>query len=282
MKLRKFSLLLGSSLLLTTTIYAGSGHSDSLAKIGIDAATFSSMPSEKQQLYSDIEVDSIKSQSKYYKLEEAINTKSLDEKNMTEIPKEQFLFETEMYLDSNFVETFASDLDSTSTSWVEMTTELASISNSKDYVLTNDVTYIRSNAFLQPINTHITGLGCNSNFSIVKDSEYLRRDYTLYSSDLGIYEPGQTDYIWSADEKSSSGYAFTYDIVETEIDNEAFMAVRITPNVSSTILADGYGYYSKYTKSVSPSLSFDMSGASLSISPTSSLSTAPKTHVQLP
>lgn len=282
MKSKKFNLLLGLSLLLTTSIYAGDGYTDSLAQIGIDAETFSSMPSEKQQLYSGIELDSIKSQSKYYKLEETMDTRSLDEKDMIEITQEQFLLETERYLDSNFIETFSSDVDSTSTSWVEMTTQLASISNSKDYVLTNDVTYIKSNGFLQPINTHITGLGCNSNFSVIKDSEYLKRDYTLYSADLGIYEPGQTDYIWSADEKSSSGYAFTYDIVETEINNEAFMALRITPNVSTTILADGYGYYSKYTKSVSPSLSFDMSGASLSISPTSSLSTAPKTHVQLP
>ncbi|NLP45700.1 MAG: hypothetical protein GX347_01475 [Epulopiscium sp.] len=296
MKLRKLSLLLGLGLFLTTTVYTGNGYTDSLKKIGIDAETFSAMPSEKQQFYSNIEVDSIKSQSKYYKFEETIesqnkdykfkelmNTRSLNKTdiNMIEISEEQFLFETKRHLDSNFVKTFAADSDFTSTSWVEMTTKLASISNSKDYVLTNDVTYIKSNGFLQPINTHITGLGCNSNFSIIKDSEYLRRDYTLYSPDLGIYKPGQYDYIWSADEKSSSGYAFNYDVIETEINNEVFMALRITPNVNTTVLADGYGYYSKYSRSVSPTLSFDVSGASLTIEPNRSLSTAPKTHVQL-
>lgn len=290
MKLRKLSLLLGLGLLLTTTAYAGNGYTDSLTKIGIDAETFSAMPSAKQKLYSNIEVDSTKSQSKYYKFEETMDIQSLNKTNTTdtdkvtdmiEISEEQFLFETKRYLDSNFIETFAADSDFTSTSWVEMTTKLASISNSKDYILTNDVTYIKSNGFLQPINTHITGLGCNSNFSVIKDSEYLRRDYTLYSPDLGIYKPGQYDYIWSADEKSSSGYAFDYDIIETEINNEVFMALRITPNVSTTVLADGYGYYSKYSRSVSPTLEFDISGASLSIEPTTRLSTAPKTHVQL-
>lgn len=201
---------------------------------------------------------------------------------MVEISQEQFLFETEKYFDSNFVTTFSSDSDSTDTSWVEMTTTLSSISNSDEYLLTNDITYIGLNGFLQPITTHVTGLGCNSNFSVIKDSEYLKREYTLYSADLGIYEPGQVDWLWSADEKSSSGYAFTYKVAETEISNSAFMALRIAPNVSNTTISDGYGYYAKYTKSVSPSISFDISGASISLSPTSNLSKAPKTHVQLP
>lgn len=78
MNLKKFSLSLGVMILSAVTIYAGDGYTDSLNKLGIDSETFSSMPAEKQALYSNIEVDSVKSQSKYYKLETEKNSRTAE------------------------------------------------------------------------------------------------------------------------------------------------------------------------------------------------------------
>lgn len=203
---------------------------------------------------------------------------------MIEISEEQFLFETENYLNSNFITTFAYDMDDlgdSCASWVKMNTTLASISGSSDYSVTNNITYIAANSSIFPMTTHVTGIGCGGNYSIVKGSEFFIRRYDLYSTDLGIYSPDQEDYIWTANKRDSSGYAFTYKIANTEISNSATMALRITPNNYNASLAEAFGHYAKYTKSVSPSISFDSSGASLSLSPTSSLKTAPNTHVQL-
>ncbi|MGG3837381.1 hypothetical protein ABEV00_10130 [Paenibacillus thiaminolyticus] len=259
------------------------GYHSSLEKMGIDYETYKNMPEDKQNLYDNIIIKDIQSSTKYYKYSEprGVVLKSLiNESKMQEISEGQFLFETSAYLDANFISALKEDTNKTETSWVKMTTKLGTVSTN-EWVLSNDVTYIKSNGFLQPKNTHIIGLGGNSNFSVIKDSEYLKREYTLYSSELGIYEPGQTQYYWTADEKAASGYAYTFDIVESEISNTAFMALRIKPNVSNATVVDGFGHYSKYSLSVSPSLSFSSGGADLSISPTSKLSTAPKTHVQL-
>lgn len=267
------------------------GYDSSLKLVGIDYETYQNMPQNKQTMYKDVKVSNVTSTTKYYKCTEKNNTvnalygttdtkDNFNETTMKEISKDQFNFETTANLDSSFIRSLSEDTDSTSTSWVEMTTKLGSI-NSKEYILSNDVTYIKSNGFLQPINTHIIGLGTNANFSVIANSEYLKRTYTLYSQELGIYKPDQTDYDWNANEKSTSGYAYTFNIVETEISNKAFMALRIKPNVSNTTVVDGFGHYSKYSTSVSPSLSFSSGGASLSISPTKKLSIAPNTHAQL-
>lgn len=171
-----------------------------------------------------------------------------------------------------------SSTDDSSTNWVSFTTKLADASND-EWVLSNDVTFIKAPALT---STHVTGLGCNNNFSVVKDSEYLRHNYTLYSLDLGIYEEGLEDYIWSANAgKDSNGYAFYFDLVNTEIQNTAFTALLITPNVTNTKIVDGHGHYAKYSQSVVPNISFSSSGASISLSPSSHVSKAPSTHVQL-
>ncbi len=45
------------------------------------------------------------------------------------------------------------------------------------------------------------------------------------------------------------------------------MALRIKANVSNTTVADAYGHYAKYTRSVTPSISFSINGASIDITP---------------
>jgi len=265
------------------------------------------MPKEKQKLYAYIELGDTVTTKKYYRIEARINNKdkenllmefnnaSVDNditENIIEISKDQFLFEVQNNLDKLFISSLTdsdinltasnTDSDDIVTSWVEMTTTLTKLNvSSGDCLLTNDVTYIKSNGLLQPITTHIIGLGSNSNYSIVKDSEYLVHTYDLYSSSLGIYEPDVSDYYMDAYKKSTSGYAFVINITDTQISNTMIMGVRITPNVSNTTVIDGYGHYAKYTKSVIPSISFSSGGASIDITLTENKIEAPNTHVQL-
>lgn len=265
---------------------SSTGYDASLQKVGITEKDFAQMPDSKKQEWKNVKLKDVNTTTKYYRCTESSpnsrNTKLLKaDKNYVEITAQQFYEESQLYLTSLLTKSAikaSSDTNGSSTSWVTFTTKLANALDN-DWVLTNDVTFIAAPAV---ISTHVTGLGCNQNCSVVKDSEYLRRNYDLYEPTTGVYDEGLEDYIWSANAgKSSNGYAFSKDIVYTEIHNRIFAALRIMPNVSNVTVVDGYGQYAKYSSSVTPSVSFSTSGASISLSPSSNVSKAPNTHVQL-
>jgi hexokinase len=60
-----------------------------------------------------------------------------------------------------------------------------------EYVVTNNATYIAATGPFQPVNTHIIGIGFGANYSVIKDSEYMRHEYTIYDQNSGGYYLGQ-------------------------------------------------------------------------------------------
>lgn len=279
-------------LILISQSYTYANNDLTLRDLGIADRDIKNMSDEKKNFYSNLKILNIKEETKYFQIEvkksncgsKEIKNKSQNnneyETKIIEITKSDFekqVFQLNKKVD---FDTNASSTDSINLSWVKMTTKIALIEGD-EYVVTNDISYFESNGFLQPVNTHIIGIGVGANYSVIKDSEYLRHEYTLYSSNLGIYEPGQYDYYWSTYEKSAQGYAFVIQTYETQINNRAFMALRIKANVSNTTVVDAYGHYAKYTRSVTPSISFSINGASIDITPTTNLIKAPNTHVQL-
>ncbi|ADQ07813.1 hypothetical protein Calhy_2104 [Caldicellulosiruptor hydrothermalis 108] len=278
-------------LIMISQLYTFASDNLTLSDLGIVDIDIKNMSDEKKSFYNNLKILNIKEETKYYQIEvRKSNSESEERKNknqnneyetkIIEITKSDFekqVFQLNKKVNVNIN---ASNTDSINLSWVKMTTKIALIEGD-EYVVTNDISYFESNGFLQPVNTHIIGIGVGANYSVIKDSEYLRHEYTLYSSNLGIYEPGQYDYYWTAYEKSAQGYAFVIQTYETQINNRAFMALGIKANVSNTTVVDAYGHYAKYTKSVTPSISFSINGASIDITPTTNLIKAPNTHVQL-
>jgi len=278
-------------LIMISQLYTYASDNLTLSDLGIADRDIKNMSDEKKSFYNNLKILNIKEETKYYQIEvKKSNSESKEIKNenqnneyetkIVEITKSDFEKQVFQLNKKVNVDISASKTDSINLSWVKMTTKIALIEGD-EYVVTNDISYFESNGFLQPVNTHVIGIGVGANYSVIKDSEYLRHEYTLYSSNLGIYEPGQYDYYWSAYEKSAQGYAFVIQTYETQINNRAFMALRIKANVSSTTVVDAYGHYAKYTKSVTPSISFSINGASIDITPTTNLIKAPNTHVQL-
>lgn len=278
-------------LIMISQLYTYASDNLTLSDLGIADRDIRNMSDEKKSFYNNLKIQNIKEETKYYQIEvKKSNSESKEIKNenqnneyetkIVEITKSDFEKQVFQLNKKVNVDISASNTDSINLSWVKMTTKIALIEGD-EYVVTNDISYFESNGFLQPVNTHVIGIGVGANYSVIKDSEYLRHEYTLYSSNLGIYEPGQYDYYWSAYEKSAQGYAFVIQTYETQINNRAFMALRIKANVSNTTVVDAYGHYAKYTKSVTPSISFSINGASIDITPTTNLIKAPNTHVQL-
>ncbi len=211
------------------------------------------------------------------------NVDAFNNSELEEISREQFFvaIHNEVYKSlSQGINIRSSDTDRVSESWVKFTTKLADVRGKDEWLLTNNATYIAPINFM-PAHTHVIGLGTNSNFSVVKNSEYLKHEYDVSYPEYNGDIKDQTDWYWRADQRSGSGYAFNYRIYKWQVYNKATMTLRITPNTPNVRIVDGYGHYARYTRMVKPSLSFSMGGASLSISPTLRLQQAGTTHAQL-
>lgn len=292
MKKKIFSILAISTLLLSMIAFPVSaeesdGYNNDLNLIGIDHDTYRSMPDSKKDLYKNMTFGESESITKYYKTEVRTpsNNRALYQNNdsgqvMVEITEEQYNYETAANIENSFISTMATS-GSVNASWVKFTTTIAKSSTANQWGLSTNVTYLSNNTALCPVETHIAGLGCNSNVSVVSGSEFLIHEYILYMHDPYIWEPGKKLYYWNATKKTSSGYAFSFNISETQVSNKVNLGLLLTPNVSTVTLIDGFGHYAKNSKSFTPSISFSSGGASISISPTTNLITAPSAHVQI-
>ncbi|AZT91115.1 hypothetical protein ELD05_10990 [Caldicellulosiruptor changbaiensis] len=149
------------------------------------------MSDEKKSFYNNRKILNIKEETKYYQIEvKKSNSKSKEIKNenqdneyetkIIEITKSDFERQVFQLNEKVNVNINASNTDSITLSWVKMTTKIALLEGD-EYVVTNDISYFESNGFLQPVNTHIIGIGVGANYSVIKDSEYLRHEYTYYT-----------------------------------------------------------------------------------------------------
>ena len=173
-----------------------------------------------------------------------------------------------------------SDSNKVSTTWITLTTYLSYGGNDK-WALSSDVTYLKdSTSIINPVETHIIGLGTNAQFSIIPDSDYCSRKCTIFSLDPYINIPN-TMYYYDSQYRSANGYAVYYKVRETETKNEVYYILAIKPNSSTATVVDGYGHYAKRSVNFTPSISISATGASMSISPSSNVTYMPNTHVQV-
>lgn len=172
----------------------------------------------------------------------------------------------------------SSDSDTSSISWITLTTYLSYGGNDR-WALASDVTHLDVNGPATPVSTHIIGLGVNSQFSVVAGSDYCRRTYTRYLSAPPVYTDLEASY--NAQYKGGNGYAVYYNIYDTEITNEIYFAVAIKPNNSTAIVVDGYGHYAKRDTQITPHISISSSGVDMTITPEQNVSYMPSTHVQV-
>ena len=280
------------------------GYNNSLNAIGLDFETYSSMPAEKRQYYANFEAVCVSTQTRYFRVEDnspnenneaAVCSSGTYQDGFIELSAEQFAAElTQNFgtpnikeaqtavrrkIDSKVYTKSSSDSDTSSTSWVTVTTSLSYGGNDR-WVLSNDVTYLAVNALGCPVSTHAIGLGVNPQFSIVPGSDYCVRNYDSLITDPYIYTPGLKNY-YDSDYRGANGYALSFKVYSNELNNNIYYVVAVRPNNSSAIVVDGYGNYAKRTASVEFGLSISETGVGMNISPSTNVQRMPNTHVQV-
>lgn len=266
------------------------GYNDSLLKVGLTYDRYLNMSPETQNIYKEFYISSVETTKAYYKIvqkpETSVQKESIvdvENEEIISISAEQYQFETSLYLRNldyyHLKRTVGtnSDSDSSSTTWVAITTSLSQGSVDR-WVLLTDVTRLNNGSILG--STDIIGLGCNPQFSVVSKSEYLRRSCTLFAPEGGIYVEDVT-YYPDVQVKGSMGYASYYDVLNIEIHNEVFFILALKPNNINASVVDGFGHYIRRNTTFKPTINFGIDGSSISVSPSSNLLICPNTHVQL-
>lgn len=267
------------------------GYNDSLLFVGLTHERYEKMDATMQKIYAEMDLSFVEETSHYYKVMQHRGTDENHYSNqcaqesieIQEITQQQYFFETTEYLRNvgyfQMLQTLSSSEDDTSTSWLEMTTRLAS-ANTNRWALSNDVSWVQHGTGLYGRNTDVIALGINAQCSIISNSEYLHRHCTLWDPESSI-PMIDVDYYPTVQVKSAAGYASYYDVESIEINNDVYFLVALTTNNSNATVIDGYGFYLRRNTVVTPSISFGTGGSSISLSPSTGWSAAPSTHVQL-
>lgn len=266
------------------------GYNDSLGLVGLTHERYLTMNPSTQSIYSGMNLESVNSTSRYYRVTEstggaskntAVQTRSGDPV-IEEISAEQYEFETLHYL-SNFsyyhmLETLASSEKKQTTSWITMTTRLAESSTDR-WALSNDVTSLDPSGGATWDATDVIALGIGSQCSVIENSEYLHL-YRKFWKPTEDHVDVRDDYP-DVQVQAANGYAAYYYVEQYEQDHTVYFIVALTTHDSGTTMVDGYGYYARKEAEVVPDISFGTGGGSLSISPSSSWKRISAGHVQL-
>lgn len=261
------------------------GYNETLMDVGLTHERYANMPEETRAIYANMHIENVETVTKYYRIVEtaassiAYSLINGPTEMIVEISEEEYNEETSSFLNSAqaTVSMLDADEDSVSTSWLRMTTRLA-LGQTDRWTLSTDVAYVSrgdSNG-----STDIITLGTNAQCSIVADSDYIHRNYSMSFVDTGIYIE-DVDAYPDVQTKSAVGYASYYPVEYYEMENTVYFIVVVKPNTSVTTTIDGYGGYRRRNTILEPSISFGVDGASVSVSPSSSWTVAPNTHVQL-
>lgn len=250
------------------------------------------MDEETREVYSTFEVGNVESESSYVMttLDENSLETSIDvDKNtfFTEVLKQNVNTPVDIAMkvyDNNVRKaklneavngntSSFSTVDTDSSGSVITTTLINSSSISNyNYIVKNEVWSTQPLVVKRVIN----GIGLNSNSSIINNYYIAYHKYTLYSS-TGT-ENNITDY-YEPSCKNADGYAFDYNVYSGVYSNYSVLSVYAEPNVSNLTIFDGYGLTAYTSMSADVSISIDVSGPSLSITPSKSW-TKNNTHVQ--
>ena len=257
------------------------GYNDSLALVGLTHERYLTMDPAAQSIYSGMNLASVDSTSKYYRVTESTGDAAKNGDPVTEeISAEQYELETrngqpgcELLLETPTLSEKAQ-----TTSWITMTTRLAKGAEDR-WILCADVTSLDSAGGAAWDATDVIALQVGSQCTMIENSEYLHRYRRFFSPKMGIEEV-RNDYP-SVQVRTGIGFAAYYNIQKEERDHSVYFIAALTTNNSDATMVDGYGYYARRETEVVPDISFGTGGASLSISPSSSWKRISAGHVQL-
>ncbi|WP_026486062.1 hypothetical protein [Caldanaerobius polysaccharolyticus] len=130
-------------------------------------------------------------------------------------------------------------------SWIKLETWLSSLGGGGEYLYKTSFTWLTQP--LENIGEYIaTGYGTNT--SVISGSEYLQVTYNRQDVILQGYTwtwgPTylNTDYYWTANIKSNTGYGFSFQICDDPTSRfsnvRGTMAFRVRPNISGAIILD--------------------------------------------
>ena len=169
--------------------------------------------------------------------------------------------------------------------WVELTTKIYYFASSDNFFILNQTEYLQGSYFtLSPYIDFVSGIGTNSNMSIVNTSPYFKYEYTIINQQTGSVTDW-TDSGYTADFTRDDGYGFILSIAQNpyigHTNMRVYTSVLAEPNVSNLILADAYGHFSRTQASIDMQSSLGVFGSNLSIEPVSKTTKVGPIHVQV-
>lgn len=258
------------------------GYNDSLALVGLTHERYLTMDPAAQSIYSGMNLASVDSTSKYYRVTESTGDAAKNGEPVTEeISAEQYELETRNgqpgFGYGRTLEMPAFSEKAQTTSWITMTTRLAKGAEDR-WILCADVTSLDSAGGAAWDATDVIALLVGSQCTIIENSEYLHRYRRFFSPKMGIAEV-RNDYP-SVQVRAGIGFAAYYNIQKEERDHSVYFIAALTTNNSDATMVNGYGYYARREAEVVPDIRFDPAEG-ISLSPGGSWKRISAGHVQL-
>jgi hypothetical protein len=222
--------------------------------------------------------------TKYYKV-----SKTKLGPHVSEVSEQAALSEATKQKASNTVarsimpDTSTGGSDTSSNSWLTMTTSV-SVARNGEFFTKNSWKWLTDPVWTL---TDVVGIGHDSSTAVDAATGYgLYYTYDEFWSDGSGYIGTYTDTYGSADQKSSGGWAWKYNILGTDNGNYVqnnvgycFYYLNPTPT-SYSGQSDAYGQYAHQQNNPGVSIGISLSGPSFSVTPSWAFDTAPNTQAQ--
>ncbi|WP_282137247.1 hypothetical protein [Rossellomorea aquimaris] len=268
---------------------------ENLKSLGFTNEELIQMTEEEYLANKDIKGEIVDTETKYIKTiiyGDTLDEQSIDSHkrfldtpgNTVTIELDEDTFNQELKAEENPIKT----LDTTNTEYKKFTTTISKISSTK-YRLKNTLTWKKMPSTRE---WDVSGVGINETYwAPVPNSQYGKQNWTKHSTCFG-YEYGSATYNTSSSywKKGSGGYAHKMNLPNNDFGGgcghksvtalSSYMYYDVSRQ-QSTRQIDAYGRYSHQTSSLSTSVSFSITGPSLSISPSNRFDGPISTHAQV-
>lgn len=270
---------------------------DNLLSLGFTEEEIQNMDQEEYELNKDLDGEVVASTTQYLKIVEPIESntslksqmelKETDssEPTIIELDKQTYYEELEKEKQSSGqFSTFSSD--STSTSYKKMTTTITKLSTN-NYRLKNSVSWSKL-----PSTRHVdvSGVGINQTYwGPTPGTQYGKQNWKTWSYCNG-YQYGSATYTSGSSkwQKGAGGYALRMNLPDDETTGgcaadrvetlSSYMYYSVSP-LATTNRLDAYGHFAHQESKSTLVPGISLSGVSFSVSPSTSFSEHPNTHI---
>lgn len=227
--------------------------------------------------YSEMNGKLVSVKERYYRVTEG--------KGMVEISKEQTLREVQeskakkQQKTSGEIGTMGGGSGSSQNSWLSMTISVSDLGN-KEFLFKNSFSWLT-----EPVWNleDVVGLTHSTSTSDITGSEYLKYTYDRYT-DAGTYIDTKDVYYWTAKQKNAYGYAFEYDLLQSDggfqaNNNRGYMVYRVKGTPDNFVgYSNAYAHYAH--KQATATTSISLTTGSMSVSPGWAFDNAPDASAQ--